>query len=173
MITRLQKQQLVESLSKKLSEAKSAVFSDFSGIKVEDINNLRKKLREAGIEYQVAKKNLLKLSFEKAGFKDFPFSNYKGQVSLAVSRGDEIAPAKILKNFSKTHETFKMLGGILEAKFINSEEVNNLARLPSKEEMLARLAFSVSYPLSGLVGVLQGNIRNLVFVLQNLKANKT
>lgn len=168
MLTKSQKKELVENLSKKLSEAKSAVFSDFSGVKVEDINNLRKKLRESGIEYQVAKKNLLKLSFEKAGLKDSPLSDYKGQISLALSGGDEIAPAKILKDFSKTHETFKMLGGILEARFINGEEVNNLARLPSKEEMLARLAFSVSYPIFGFVVVLQANIRNLVFVLQNI-----
>lgn len=171
MLTKTQKKEIVENLTKKILESKSIVFSDFSGVKVGDINDLRIKLRDSDIEYQVVKKNLIKLSLGKAGLGDFPLSGYKGQISLAVSKKDEIAPAKILKNFSKGHETFKMLGGILDLKFISGEEVNSLAKLPPKEELLARLAFLVSYPIFGFVGALQANIRNLIFVLQNIQNN--
>lgn len=170
--TREQKQQIVENLKNQLSQVKGAVFADFTGLKVNELEDLRAKLKENDSRFTVTKRSLLKLAFMKAGL-DFDIDSLNGSLSLATSSRDEVAPAKILVDFAKRHEALKINGGILEQKFIDIAKVQELAKLPNKNELLAKIVGSIQAPISGLVTVLQGNLRGLVRVLDAVRASKS
>jgi len=164
MLTKQQKQELIEELTDKLKRQKSLIFTDFRGLKMGEMQELRKNLKEAEIDYKVAKKTLIKLAIEKAK-KEIDTNQFESSVALAFGYKDPIMPAKILDKFTKKHKSLKILGGLMDNKFLTIEEVKELARIPSKNELLARLVSGLKSPISGFVNVLQGNIRNLIGVL--------
>ncbi len=164
MLTKKQKEEIVEELADKLKRQKALVFTDFRGLKVGEMQDLRKQLREVEVEYKVAKKTLIKLALEKAK-KEVDVSQFENSVALAFGFADPIMPAKTISNFSKEHGNLKVLGGMMEDKFLTIEEVKELAMIPSKDELLIKLIASLKSPVSGLVNVLGGNIRNLIGVL--------
>lgn len=169
MLTRKQKQQIVEELTDKLQRQKASVFTDFRGLKVGEMQNLRNKLRETGIEYKVVKKTLIKLALDKAK-KETDVSQFENSVALAVGYNDPIMPAKVISNFAKEHENLKILGGLMEDKSLTIEEVRELAMIPSKNELLVELVNSLKSPINGFVNVLEGNIRNLINILKLIKS---
>ncbi len=169
MQTKAQKEELVKEISERLAKTKAAVFADYTGLSVAKITDLRRKLKAQNSELKVAKKTLIDLAFKKAGFDNVGSKKMTGQVAVAFGYQDEVAPAKTLYEFDKKGEQLKILGGILENKFIDALSVLNLAKLPSRQELLAKLVGSVAAPLSGLVNVLQGNLRGLVQVLSQIK----
>lgn len=168
--TKQQKQEMLEYLKEKLADSKSVVFANFTGLSVNDMEDLRSKCRQAGVQYLVAKKTLLKKALAEAGFEA---PELGGEISVAFSRQDEVAAAKILNEFSKGHEEVKFIAGILENKIIGAEEVKGLAQLPSKDELLAKMVGSIKAPISGFVNVLSGNLRGLVNVLNAIKDGKS
>ncbi len=168
MLTKEQKQQIVEELTDKLKRQKALVFTDFRGLKVEEMMDLRKQLREAEIEYKVAKKTLIKLALKKAK-NETDINQFEDSVALAFGFADPIIPAKIISKFAKEHKNLKVLGGMMEDKFLTIEEVKELAEIPSKDELLIKLIVSLKSPISGFVNVLEGNIRNLIGVLEAIK----
>jgi len=168
MLTKDQKKDLVKNLSERLSKIKAAVFADYSGLNVAKMTELRRKLRAQGIDMQVAKKTLIDLAVKDAKIENTETKNMAGQVALIMGYDDEIAPAKIMYSFARSEEKLKILGGVLENKFINSQGVLELAKLPSRPELLAKAVGSIAAPLSGLVNVLQGNLRGLVYVLSQI-----
>ncbi|MBD3282539.1 MAG: 50S ribosomal protein L10 [Candidatus Portnoybacteria bacterium] len=170
MLTRKQKEEIVKELAEKMERQESLVFTDISGISVEEMQDLRRKLREQGIEYKVAKKTLINLAFEKSKH-DIDISGLKGSIGVAFGYEDPIMPAKILDKFSKEHEALDILGGVMEKRLLSMEEVKELAKIPSQEELLASLVGSLKAPMNNFVNILQGNIRNLVGVL-NAIVNK-
>ncbi len=169
MLTKTQKQNLVKDLAERLAKIKAAVFADYTGLSVAKMTDLRKKLREQGIEIKVVKKTLIDLAVKKVNIENVDTKKMAGQVALIMGYGDEISPAKVLYNFAKTEEKIKILGGVLENRFIDIQRVLSLAILPSKQELLAKIVGSIAAPLAGLVNVLQGNLRNLVCVLSQIK----
>ncbi len=168
MLTKEQKQQIVEELTDKLKCQKALVFTDFRGLKVGEMMDLRKQLREVEIEYKVAKKTLIKLALKKAK-NETDVSQFEDSVALAFGFADPIIPAKIISKFAKEHKNLKVLGGMMEDKFLTVEEVKELAMIPSKDELLIKLIVSLKSPISGFVNVLEGNIRNLIGVLGAIK----
>lgn len=130
---------------------------------------MRKELLQEGAEFKVARKTLINLAMEQAGIKDVDARSLDGQLGVAFSPKDEVAPAKVLNKFSKTNENIKILGGVLENKFIDAEAVLALAKLPSKQELLAKVVGSISAPMSGLLNVFSGNTRSLVYALNAIK----
>lgn len=170
MLTKAQKKKVVEELSDKIKRQKSLIFTDVSRINVSDLQNLRRKLRQADIEYKVAKKSLINLALKKEK-QDLDTSKFQGSMGLAFDYNDPIAPAKILDKFTKEHEKFKILAGIMGNKILTMDDIKELAKIPSKEELLATLIGSLKAPIRGLVNVLGGTIRNLVGVL-NAIVNK-
>lgn len=165
---REKKRKIVEDLIEKISRQKSVFFFDFSGIKTRNLNELRKNLKESQNELKVAKKSLAQIAFKKSGF-DINFKKIKAQLALVFSFRDEISPAKILYKFSEKNP-IKILGGIFEGKLIEPEKVIELAKLPTKEELLSRLTLSLGAPLSNFVYVLKANLKGLLNILINLKA---
>lgn len=171
--TKQQKKQTVTDLTDKLDRIKSVIFADFTGLKVNEAQELRDKCKEQGIDVLVTKKTLLKKGLEKVGIKDIDPKQFEGQVAVFFGYEDEVAPAKSVFDFSKKHEALKITGGIMENKFIDLSMVQNLAKLPSKQELLAKAVRSISAPISGFVNVLAGNLRGLVNVINAIKDNKS
>lgn len=169
MQTKQQKEQLVKEISERLARTRAAVFADYTGLSVAKLTELRRKLLAQSAELKVAKKTLIDISFKQSGIADVDTKNMSGQVMVAFGYQDEVGAAKILNDFAKKNEQLKILGGILENKFIDKLSVLNLAKIPSKQELLGQLVGVMAAPISGLLNVLQGNLRGLVRVLSQIK----
>ena len=170
--TRSQKEQIIENLAEKLAKFKSLVFTDYKGLTVKEASEIKKLCKKENTEYIVAKKTLIQLALEKTGLKDVDVKSLEGNVALIIGFEDEVAPAKIAASYAKGHKNLQMLGGIMENKFIDLEQVTALSKIPSKIELLAKLVGSINSPVSGFVNVLAGNIRGLVNVLNGIKDSK-
>ena len=171
MLTKTQKKELIKELVDKIKRQQSLVFTDVSGLSVGEMQKLRRELKKAGIEYKVAKKTLITLALKEAKH-DIDISQVPGSLGAAFSYQDPVSPAKIIFKFSKDHKNLKVVGGIMEGKLLTVQEVETLSKIPSKEELLAMLVGSLKGPISGFVNVLQGNIRNLIGILNAIKSNK-
>ena len=169
MITKEQKKEIVKDLVDKLSRQKTAVFFDYTGLTVSQFHELREQLREQGLDWQAVKKTLISLALAKAGFKDIKARQLPGQIALVFGYQDEVLPAKILYDFSRNNEALKVLTGLVDGEYLENEAIIELAKLPSKQELLARLVNSIAAPIYGLNNGLQGNLRKLVFILKGLK----
>jgi len=167
-LTKKQKEKIVEELKEKIDRQKAMVFVAIEGLKAADLSDLRKKLQETDCQLQVAKKTLTNVVFKEKKL-EFDVESLEGQFALIFGFGDEISPAKITYQFSKGNENLKILGGFFENEFKNAEEIITLAKIPSKQELLAKVVGSISSPISGFINVLQGNIRNLVCILSAIK----
>lgn len=170
--TRKEKENFIKDFNDKLQQAKSIVFVHFDGLKVKEIEELRKLFRAEKIDYVVAKKTLLKKAFEKAGIENYDPATFEKEVGVAFGIEDEVAPARIIQQFSKNHEALQAFGGVLENSFVGQEKVIELSRLPSREELLAKVVGTINAPVSGFVNVLAGNLRKLVYVLSAVKDSK-
>jgi len=167
-VTKAKKQEIVKQLGDKLARQKAIVFADFTGLKVKALSDLKAKLRLNDSEFKVAKKTLMKVAFKEKGINIDPKS-LTGEIALVMGYSDEVAPAKTIYEFSKTNQNIKILGGLLEKNVLTLEQVLNLAKLPSKQELYAKLVGTISAPSRNFVGVLQGNIRGLASVLSQIK----
>lgn len=167
-LTKTQKQKIIEDLKEMLSRQKAIILVGISGLKVKDISQLRKKLKAIDGNLRVAKKTLIELAFKENNLK-FDKDKFREEIALAFGFKDEIEPVKIVYQFSRENENLKILGGYLESNFKEAQEIITLAQLPSREELLARLVGSISSPISGLINVLQGNIKGLIRVLAQVK----
>jgi len=170
-LTRAQKEELVVELTEKIKASKSIVFADYSGVKTNDINELKNRLKKEGTNLRVIKKKLVDISLKNAKI-EIDIKTLSGQLAVTISDNDEVAPARVLSKFAKENESLKILGGVLGVKGMTASEVTDLAKLPSKEEMLARLVGTLNAPLTGLVNVLSGNTRGLVTVLKAIADSK-
>ena len=152
-----QKKAVVEELADKLSRCASSVLVKYEGITVEQDTKLRAALRVAGVEYSVIKNTLIGKACDKAGFEGLK-SELEGMNAIAVSFDDAIAPAKILKEYADKIETFEIRGGILEGAVVDAATVNELAEIPSKEVLVAKMMGSLMSSLYGFAYVLQAKI---------------
>jgi large subunit ribosomal protein L10 len=152
--TKNEKKEILKVLNDKISRMKSAIMFNFSGIEVKELNKLREKCREEGIDYMVAKKTLLKKSLSDQGFNEVAENNFEGEIATLFSYEDEVAPARILAGFSKGNKNVKFAGGVFEGKFADVEKVVALSKIPSRNELLAKVVGCIANPLSGLVRVL-------------------
>ncbi|PIP27721.1 MAG: 50S ribosomal protein L10 [Candidatus Moranbacteria bacterium CG23_combo_of_CG06-09_8_20_14_all_39_10] len=171
MQTKEQKEIIIKELTEKLKNSKAVVFSDYKGLNVKDMTILRKDLREEGVDLQVLKKTLMNRALKDAGI-EMDAKKLEGQVAIAVSSRDEVAAAKIIAKLAKVNENLKIVGGILGTKELSVDEVNALAKLPSKEELLSKLVGTLNAPVSGFVNVLAGNMRGFVTALQAIADKK-
>jgi large subunit ribosomal protein L10 len=171
--SKIQKQEILRSLEKKIEKTKSVVFVGFNALEVKDNELLRDQLRQENGEYFVTKKTLLSLAFKNQSIDGLDIKGLDGKVAAIFSYDDEVAAAKILDNFRKNKEKkLYFLGGILEGKLLSKEEIEAVAKLPSKPELYAKVVGSLNAPISGFVNALAGNIRNLVYVLKAIEEKK-
>jgi large subunit ribosomal protein L10 len=170
--TRAQKADIVAKVADKLKRMKAAAFSQISGYTMTDADKLRSQAAEQNVEVFITKKTLLDLAVKEAGIDGLAPKSLEGSILTAVSYEDEVAAAKLLKELSKGKDTIKLMAGILEGKLVTAEQVNALAALPSKQELLSKVVGSLNAPVSGFVNVLAGNLRGLVTVLGAIKDKK-
>ena len=163
-----QKQAAVEQLADKLKGSVAGVLVDYKGITVEDDTKLRKELREAGVEYFVIKNGILRRACEKVGFDGLK-NVLVGTTAIAISSNDAVAPAKIIAKFAgESKDKFNIKAGFVEGKIVEVAEINALAKLPSREELVAQTLRGFNAPISGFVNVLNANIRGLVIALNQI-----
>lgn len=171
MITRKEKEKIVEELRNRLGRQKILIVSNFHGTSVSKLQRLRRLLKINNAEYKVAKKTLIDRAIEKSGIglktKDLP-----GELGITFGYGDEISPAKILVKFSKENETFRIVAGILRGKILDAKHIIALAKLPGRDILFGQLARTLASPIQNLATVLQGNIKNLVVVINKIRENK-
>jgi len=168
-LTKDQKTEVIEDLKTKMNDAKCVVFADYKGLSVKDMSELRAQLREKGVAFVVAKKTLIKIAAGNAGYTDLSDDVLEGPVGVAFSMEDEIAGAKMLKEFSKKHEELDLRGALFEGKVLSVAETQELASLPGKEELLGKLVFLLNSPISGFHGVLNNTLAGFVRVLDAIK----
>ncbi len=168
-----QKAEILQTLKEKINDSKSIVFTSFDALGAIEGEELRQSLRAEGGEYYVAKKTLLDKVFSEKKIDNLNIKDFVGKVAIIFSYNDEVSGAKTLATFQKTHENkINFTGGVLEGKFLTSDEVNNLAKLPSKLELYAKITGSLNAPISGFVNCLSGNLRKLVYALNAIKEAK-
>ncbi|HDY72767.1 MAG TPA: 50S ribosomal protein L10 [bacterium] len=166
--TKEQKKKIIEDLKKKITKQKTIVFIDFTGLKVGDMFDLRKSLKQINGQLKVAKKTLIGLALKDSGLKA-DINELKGEVGMVFGYQDEISSAKAVYQFSQKNPSLKILGGFFENEFKSAQDFISLAQLPSKQELLTRLTGSILAPVSNFVRVLKGNLKGLVCVLSAIK----
>jgi large subunit ribosomal protein L10 len=165
------KKEIVREITEKFVNAKSIVLIDYKGISVEKATLLRDKARQANVEYKVYKNTLARLAAKDSGCEGL--ADYLiGSIAIATSDEDPVAPAKLLSGFIKENKILSIKAGYVDGKVLNEKEVESLASLPSKEELIAKMLGSLNAPLSGFVNVLNGNIRGLAVALNAIKEQK-
>ena len=172
MITKDRKKKIIENLSDRFSKSKAIVFLGFQGLSAKNNIELRRKLRDENVEYKVAKKTLIKKGLESAKVLGDNKLDLEGSVAVAVGYDDEVSPARLANEFSKTNKKLKLLGGFIATKYLDAQEIKALAILPGKDQLRAQLVGTINAPVSGFVNVLAGNIRGLVTVLKAVKEKK-
>ena len=170
------KQAIVAGLKEQLQNAQGVVLTGYKGLTVAQDTELRKELREAGVTYHVVKNTMLRLAAKEAGIEGLD-EHLEGTTAFAFSTEDAVAPAKTIVSFIKKNkledtEVLTLKAGMVDGKVISLDDVKALASLPSREELLAKLLGSMNAPISNTVNVLQGVIRNAVYVLDAVRAQK-
>lgn len=167
-LTKDQKKEILVALTTEMKSAKSIVFADYKGMPVKGIKELRSNLREKGVSYQVAKKTLIRLAAKEAGYENIPNEVLEGPVAVACCMEDEISGAKLIFEFGKKNKELKLRGSLLDGKVLSVAETMQLATLPGKEELLAKLVYLLKSPIQGFHGVLNGTISGFVRVLDSI-----
>lgn len=165
------KKQVVAEVTDKLSGAKSVIITDYRGLTVGEVTELRSRLRAQGVEFKVIKNTLLKIAAKDAGVEGVD-EYFQGPTAVAFGVEDAVAPAQVLSKFVKDYKKLEIKGGILEGKAIGFEEVKALADLPPREILLGQVASVFQAPIAGLVNVLQGPIRKLGYALEEVRKLK-
>lgn len=165
------KAETVAALHARFGEVKGAVVSDYRGLNVQEMSNLRKRLREVDVELHVVKNTLARRAAADTDFQHIADS-FVGPTSIAWTEGDVVAMAKVMTEYAKEEPKLEIRAGLVEGQALTSEQVAALAELPPREVLLAQALGSLKSPLSGLVGVLQGVVRQLVYVLAAIQREK-
>lgn len=159
-----QKKAIVSELAEKLKCSCAGVIVDYKGINVADDTKLRRELRESGVDYFVTKNTLLSRAIKEVGI-EIDESILNGTTALALSKDDHVVSARVLCKFADDNSFFKIKAGFVEGKTVSVSEINDLAKLPSKEVLIAKTLGGLNAPISGFVTVLNGTIKGLVVAL--------
>lgn len=165
------KEAAVQELRNRLAESANLFLTDFQGLTVEEITKLRRSLRKDGSSYTVVKNTLFKIAAGEELSKQLD-EFLAGPTGIVFAGSDPIAPAKAIKQFADDSKKLGIKAAIVDGKFVDAKQVNVLAMLPSKTELLAKLVGALSAPMRGLVTVLSGNQSGLVRVLNQIREQK-
>ena len=149
-----QKQQVVAQLAERIQGSVAGIIVDYKGITVEDDTKLRKELRENGVKYTVVKNTLIKRAAEKAGLNGID-DVLNGTSAIATSAEDYVAAARILQKFAEQHDNFKVKTGYLDNEVISLDKIQSLAKLPSREVLLANVLGAFQAPIASFARAVQ------------------
>ena len=171
-ISRQKKEEVVKDLKTAFNTAKIVIFTDFKGVGVKSMTNLRKKVREAGGKYVVAKKTLINIALKDKKLDIINPLELDGQIGIAFGDTDLVSTSKAIYEIQKEGGMLKVLNGIMTGKVLDAEEVVQFAQLPTREVLLAQVVHSIKSPISGFVNVLRGNIQGLILTLKAIGEKK-
>jgi len=173
-ISREAKEKAVDTLSGELGRIKLAVLTDYRGLTVREVEELRAVLRSEGISYRVTKNTLLRLAAKSnPAMADIDPSTFNGPTALAMGFDDEVAAARVIFQFAKTHDALEIVGGLTgDGQVLTAAQVKALATLPTREQLLGQVVGTIAAPLTGFVGVMSGNVRSIINVLNAVSEAK-
>ncbi len=166
-ITREAKEQSVQQLKDDFSTFKLAVLTDYRGLTVAELKELRRNLAAEGISYRVSKNTLLRIATaETPALKEIDPATFTGPMALAIGAGDEVAPARVIFQYAKDHEALEIVGALTpDGRLLTPAEVKTLALMPSREQLLGSVVGTIATPLTGFVGVMGAQVRSIVNVI--------
>jgi len=171
MKNREQKAEAISQFTEGIGSATNAFVLDFKGITVPQVTELRRQIRETGSEYVVIKNTLALIAV-----KDTPLTkltgHFQGMTAVAYNATDAVALAKVLTKFAKDVPTVQFKGALLGGQPVPASEIQNIANLPSREELIAKVLYLMQHPIRGLAVVLNGTIRNFAVVLDQIAKQK-
>lgn len=168
---RPEKVQAVADIREKLEQAEAVFLTEYRGLSVKDVQELRRSLREAGADYKVVKMTLARLAAGDAGIEGLD-DYLSGPTALAFTQGDPVATAKALKEFSKANEVFSLKAGYLSGSVLTPEEISRLAEIESREVLLAKVAGAVKAPLFEAAGMFASFTRDAASIFSQLLERK-
>ncbi|MDI6870777.1 MAG: 50S ribosomal protein L10 [Bacillota bacterium] len=164
-MARPEKEAAVAELKERLSSAQAVVLTDYRGLTVKKVTELRRRLRDSGVEYRVVKNTLTSRAAHEANLADLD-QFLTGPTALAFSTADPVAPAKVLMDFARENKELAIKGGVLDGRVIGVDQIKALADLPPREVLLARVLGGMQAPLVGMASVLSGSLRSFVYALE-------
>jgi large subunit ribosomal protein L10 len=167
------KVKFVEELNDKFSRAKAIYFTDYKGMDVETVNNLRSEFFKNEIDYKVAKKTLTRRAAKQAGYDNID-ELIDGQMAIAFTYDDPVIPAKLITKFIEDNEmeSLKITGCIFEEEYFGKDKVDQIKDLPTREELLSKFVATLNAPMAKLVRTLNASMVNFVNILKSLKDKK-
>jgi len=163
---------MVADLTQGIAQARNAFLIDFQGIKVPEVTELRRQIRETDSHYVVVKNTLALIAIEDSPLVDMKDA-FRGPTAVAYNDGDAVALAKALTKFAKDVPAMQFKGAMLDRQVVPPAQIEAIASLPSREELIAKLLFLMQSPIQGLVNVLNANIKNLAVVLDQVAKQKS
>jgi large subunit ribosomal protein L10 len=165
-----EKQAAVAALSAKLRDAHAFYLTDFTGLNVKSLTDLRRRLRQAGVEYLVVKNTLAERALEGSEFPDIA-EFFRGPTALVIGHEDPVTPAKVLADFAREHDNKPSVkAGVVERKAVTAAQIDVLAKLPPREQLLAQLAGALEAPMAQLAWLMQAKLYEMAGLLDALRS---
>lgn len=171
--TKAQKQEMVATLATQVAKSQTIYVTDFTGLNVAHITDLRRRLRAVGVEYVVVKNTLARRALTEQQLKNGGLESFlAGPTALVLAGADPVGAAKVLTDFAREFEKPRVRAGLVEGKPVSEAQVRSLAALPSKTQLLAQLGGALQAPMAGFLGVLNGLLYSMVGALEALKTKR-
>lgn len=167
-----EKEQAVAEIQELVAKAQGMFFTDFAGINVEQITELRREFRKSGIEYKVVKNTLAKIALKNVTGYDTVLDKLVGPTGIAFAYNDPAAPAKIIQKFKEKNEKFGVKACVIEKTVYDGSKLKELASMPSRAEIVSSILGSLNAPMSGVVGTINAVLRDVVGVLDAIEKKK-
>lgn len=171
MITKKMKEKMLAEIIDNMQQADLIIVTDYRGLTVKTINNLRGRLRNEQCQYRITKNTMNRLACRQVGFDQLE-NLFEGPTAIAYSSSNPVAAAKILTDFTKENDALVVKGGMLSGQVLDPASIKSLGEIPSQEVLLAKVVGGIQAPLYGLVCVLQGTLRQLVYAVDAVSRQK-
>jgi large subunit ribosomal protein L10 len=169
---RSEKELIVAEVTEVARRASGMFFTDFSGLTVEQITELRREFRKSGVQYRVAKNTLIRKALQSMGGYDGVYDRLVGPTGVAFAFDDPVAPAKIIQKFKEKHDRLSLKVCVIEKQVYGGERLADIAKMPTRKEMMASIAGSIQAPLAGVPTVVQAVLRDLVSIVGEIERKK-
>ena len=169
---RSEKDQIIAEVAEQVSRAKSMFFADFNGITVEEVNELRREFHKSNVDYRVVKNTLARKALENVTGYDKVYDKLVGPTAVAFGFDDPVAPAKIMKKFRDKHQKLNVKVCVIEKQVFEGSKLDELAKLPTRNELIAGILGSIQSPISGVVNVIGAMARDLVNIIDAIEKKK-
>lgn len=171
MLTKKAKEKMLEEVTTELKQAELVIVSDYRGLNVKAINDLRGKLRSEQCRYKITKNTMNRLACRQAGVESLE-PLFEGPTAIAYSSADPVAAAKVFNEFAKENEALVVKGGLLSGQVLDAAGIKALGDIPPREVLLAQVVGGFQAPIAGLAAVLSGTLRSLVYTVDAVRQQK-